>query len=228
MQKHACVRFLYFDIIEKSINRWRLPGCRGGGGACKGFSQKNMFKPGDLISLSLMTWLPNKITASTPTGSHSTRCVCEPHAVDSVCWVSIWCLNIFSQGGGVWSPEKDQDPLLPHAIPVSYGKCVVNQKRLLVGAEQIVRGVHSEKSSLLVTSRALWICLGRANELPKELNDYYERVCAFPSGVTQACCLCNLWLFTSSAAKKIQPQTEERGKRDRDRGQKEAVNERNR
>ena len=55
-----------------------------------------------------------------------------------------FCLNIFSQGGGVWSVEKDQDPLLPHTIPVSYRKCVVNQKKLLVGAEQILRGARSE------------------------------------------------------------------------------------
>lgn len=36
--------------------------------------------------------------------------------------------------------QKDQDPLLPCLIPVSYRKCVVNQKKLSVS--QIYRSVH--------------------------------------------------------------------------------------
>lgn len=126
-----------------------------------------------------------------------------------MCWVSIWCLNIFSHSGGFWRAEKDQDPFLPHTTAVSYRKSVVNQKKLLVGAEQILREVHSEKSRVLIRLRALWIYLGRANDVPQDLNDYYERVYAFSFGVTEASCLCYLWLFTSSAAK-IQPWTDER------------------
>lgn len=54
-------------------------------------------------------------------------------------------------------------------IPVTYRKCVVNQKKLLVGAEQILREVHFEKSRFLVMLRALWICLGRARDLPVDV-----------------------------------------------------------
>lgn len=116
-----CVSFTFY-IIEKSINRWRLPGEE----PVRGFSQENMFEPGDFISLSHMTWLLNKITVSTPKGSHCARCVCEceclcvcvcePHLVGMACVEYLSGVSMFfSRGGGVFGVQrKDQDPLPPH------------------------------------------------------------------------------------------------------------------
>lgn len=86
------------------------------------------------------------------------------------------------EGFGV--QRQTRTPLLPLAIPVSYSKSVVNQKKLLVGAKQILREVHSEKSRVLITLRALWIYLGPANDLPQDLNDYYESLCILFWGYT--------------------------------------------
>lgn len=115
VQKHACVRSLYFAIIEKSINRWRPPGF-GGGGACERFSEENVFQPGDFLSLSHMTWLLNKITVSTPKGSHCTRCVWATSG--RWCVLCIYSVSKYFQSGSRGLEQRERPgppPPTPHS-----------------------------------------------------------------------------------------------------------------
>ena len=130
--------------------------------------------------------------------------VCKLHLVGSVCIY----LDIFTQGGRVRCREKDQDPpshLPPKPIPVSYRKCVVNQKKLLVGGRANLEG------------RALWEIVfffcGNVEGIvdlfrPSPwLNDYYDSVRAFAS---------YLWLYKSSAVKSQPLLFWDKRERDRD------------
>lgn len=123
-----------------------------------------------------MTWLLNKITVSTPKGSHCTRCVCvcELHLVGGVYLSGYFSVRV--EGFGA-ERQKTRTPLpqLPHPSPVSYCKCVVNQKRLVVGAEQILREVHFEQSCFFCNVEGI-VDLFRPRPW---LNDYYDLVWAF-------------------------------------------------
>ena len=245
MQEHARVRLLFtFYIIGKSINRWRLPKEE----PVRGFSQENMFEPGDFISLSHITWLLNKITVSTPKGSHCARCVCLCLCVCvcvwatsgwcGVCPVSIWCLNIFQSGWrGCWSAEKTtRTPSLHTLIPVSYRKCAVNQKKLLVGAEKSLKGSALWQIPLFGNVEGhCWCVWAEPTTRLRKLTDYYDRVRALTrtfASVTSGC-------SRASAGQKVAPRRREEkerieieweGRREgpKKKERREAVNERSR